>query len=66
MYPQGINNVDGPIKAFSLNSIDILDEQDKRVKRFVYLHDDGKLKVGERVRVFFYVHNQNVQNIKRL
>ena len=64
-YPNGVNSVIGTIQDRSRNTIEIYDERDKRIKRFIYLTDRGQFKSGERVRLYYYPINRVVQNIKR-
>jgi len=46
-------SVTGVISLLNRNTIEIIDEDDKRVKRFSYFFPDKTLKIGDRARVYF-------------
>ena len=56
----------GSIQTMGRNTIDILDEQDKRVKRFVFLGATDQLKLGDRVRIFYRVRDGFIEDIKKM
>ena len=57
----------GTVQKKGLNSLEILDEQDKRVKRFVYLLDDAKqFHKGERVRVYYRPQDRLIEIIEKM
>lgn len=64
--PEQIQSIVGIIQGRNRNTIDILDELEKRTKRFVYMNDSGELKIGDKVRVYYYPRGYVVQNIKKM
>jgi hypothetical protein len=46
-----VEPVFGTVESIGLNSIDVMDEHNKRVKRFVYLHRQKNFQKGDRVRI---------------
>ncbi|MDE2223300.1 MAG: hypothetical protein KGK03_09565 [Candidatus Omnitrophica bacterium] len=63
-YPNGIDSVVGTIRSFSRNSVDIYDESGRKVRRFVYLTRYGDFKAGDRVRLYYYIQTNVVEDIK--
>ena len=64
--PNGLATVTGTIKGRGLNSIDIYDEERKRVERFIYLKDDERLHQGDYVRIYYHPKGGIVQKIKKM
>lgn len=64
--PNGLETATGTIQAIGRNSIDIYDELDKRVERFIYLEQGEKFHKGDYVRVYYHPLNALVQRIIRM
>lgn len=64
--PDRVESIVGTIEGRHRNSIDVFDELEKRTKRFVYLNDRNELKIGDRIRVYYYPRGYLVQNIKKM
>lgn len=58
--------VTGPIRSMDRNTIDIYDENEKAVKRFVYLDPSSPYRAGERVRIYYDRHSRKVVIIKKM
>lgn len=64
--PNGIDSVAGTIEGGGLNTIDIYDEERKRVERFVYLDQKEQFQKGDHVRIYYHPRGGIVQSIKRM
>ncbi len=64
-YPNDIANVTGTVVSTSLNAIDIRDEEDKRVKRYIYLGTE-QFRKDEYIRIYYHPENALVVTIKRM
>jgi hypothetical protein len=56
----------GTVQAMGLNSIDIYDEDRKRVERFIYLQSDGQFRKGDDIRIYYHPKTAIVVTIKRM
>jgi hypothetical protein len=65
-YPNGLAMATGTVEAMDRNSIDIDDELQKRVERFVYLEQGEEFHKGDYVRIYYYPTDAVVQSIKRM
>jgi len=63
---RGSDTVTGTIQHVSRNTLEILDEDQKELRRFIYLGRLEQLQVGERVRVFLEPDNETVKIIKKM
>jgi len=65
--PNDLATATGTVQATGLNSIDIFDEDHKRVERFVYLlGDNGQFHQGDYVRIYYHPKTAVVAMIKRM
>jgi hypothetical protein len=60
------DTITGTIQNTSRNTLEILDEDQKEVRRVVYLGNKEKFRVGERVRVYLEPDNVTVKMIKKM
>jgi hypothetical protein len=57
----------GTIQRMERNTLFILDEEDKRIKRLVYLLDSGQqFHPGDRVRIYYQTPNSVIETIKKM
>ncbi len=56
----------GIIDAIHPNTIDVVDERDHALRRFVYMFGTGGFEKGERVRVYYQVGSNIAQSIKKM
>src|SRR4051812_41815964 len=61
-----IESVAGIVQSTSLNTLELFDEQDKVVRRFVYLARSPEYKKGDHIRVYFRPGDMVVTQIKRI
>lgn len=60
-----IESVTGIIQKIGRNSIEIIDEQDRLRKKFVYL-GNIQFHPGERVRIYYRVQDKFIEDILRM
>jgi len=65
-YPNGLATVTGNVEALGLNSIDIFDEDQKRVVRLIYFSKGDGVHPGEYVRVYYHPDTGIVQTVKAM
>lgn len=65
-YPNDLAIATGTVAATGRNSIDINDEEQKRVLRFVYLNQDGQYHKGDYIRVYYHPESAIVVIIKKM
>ncbi len=65
-YPQDLATATGTVEGTGLNSIDIYDEEQKRVKRFIYVGDTEQFHKGDYIRLFYNPKTTVVAIIKRM
>jgi hypothetical protein len=64
--PNGLAVSTGIVQATGLNSIDIYDEERKRLVRFIYLEDNKQFHRGDYVRIHYHPETSVVAIIKRM
>lgn len=64
--PNGLATVTGTIEGSGLNSIDVYDEERKRVERFIYLEGNERFHKGDYVRIYYHPKGGIVQKIKKM
>jgi len=65
-YPQDLATATGTVEGTGLNSIDIYDEERRRVERFIYLEDNKQFSKGEYIRIYYHPKTLIVAIIKRM
>ena len=65
-YPNGLATATGTVQATGLNSIEIYDEYQKRVERFIYLEDSEQFHKGDYIRIYYHPKTAVVAIIKRM
>ncbi len=56
----------GVIQSMERNRMDILDEDDKRTKSFVYMSAPNRFSIGERVRIYYSFCDNVIERIKTM
>jgi hypothetical protein len=64
--PNDLATATGIVQATGLNSIDIFDEERKRLERFIYLTDNENIHQGDYVRLYYHPKNAVVVMIKKM
>ncbi len=63
----GRESIVGTIEGLQLNTMDILDEQDKELKSFVYFCDRPEhFQKGDQVRIYFRCRDGFIESIKKM
>jgi len=65
-YPQDLATATGTVEGTGLNSIDIYDEERKRIERFIYLEDSEQFHQGDYIRIYYHPKTAVVAIIKRM
>jgi len=65
-HPNGLATATGIVVATGLNSINIFDEERKRVERFIYLEDTKQFHQGDYIRIYYHSKTTVVAIIKRM
>ena len=58
--------VTGIVQAIGRNTIDIFDEEQKKVERFIYFEHGKEFNKGDYVRIYYHPRGAVVQIIKRM
>ena len=65
-YPNGLANATGAVVATGRNSIEIFNEEQKRVEKFVYLEQGKPYHQGDYIRIYYHPQGAIVAAIKRM
>jgi|GEM_PF-1315917 len=62
----GIETVVGTIQDIRRNTIELYDETDKDIKRFILMGRNDEFHKGDRVRIYYSPRNNRVQIMKKM